>query len=91
METQRTSETTYGVWQGPESMEILKGKRKEATTLQARLGVKLNQMDKMRAIEQGVLSGRLGDSATAAEAEPFAIFAILGKVQAQQLLPGISW
>eukprot|EP00965_Chrysotila_dentata_P047769 1584467-Pleurochrysis_carterae.AAC.3 len=35
---------------------------------------------------RGVLSGRLGESATAAEAALFAIFAILRKVQAQQLL-----
>eukprot|EP00965_Chrysotila_dentata_P231868 6198610-Pleurochrysis_carterae.AAC.1 len=41
-------------------------------------------MDKTRAVEQGVLKGRLGDSATVAEAELFAIFAILRKVQAKQ-------
>eukprot|EP00965_Chrysotila_dentata_P247851 6207998-Pleurochrysis_carterae.AAC.1 len=41
-------------------------------------------MDKGHAIEQGVLNGRLGDSATAADAELFAIFALLRKVQAQQ-------
>eukprot|EP00965_Chrysotila_dentata_P076513 2526397-Pleurochrysis_carterae.AAC.1 len=41
-------------------------------------------MDKVQAIEQGILSGRLGDSATSAEAELFAIFAILRKVQALQ-------
>eukprot|EP00965_Chrysotila_dentata_P151366 5003164-Pleurochrysis_carterae.AAC.1 len=41
-------------------------------------------MDKARAVEQGVLNGRLGDSATAAGAELFAIFAILRKVQAKQ-------
>eukprot|EP00965_Chrysotila_dentata_P195189 6176849-Pleurochrysis_carterae.AAC.4 len=41
-------------------------------------------MDRARAVEQGVLNGRLGNSATAAEAELFAIFAILRKVQAQQ-------
>eukprot|EP00965_Chrysotila_dentata_P003873 126559-Pleurochrysis_carterae.AAC.1 len=41
-------------------------------------------MDKLQAIEQGTLSGRLGDSATSAEAELFAIFAILRKVQALQ-------
>eukprot|EP00965_Chrysotila_dentata_P098563 3258035-Pleurochrysis_carterae.AAC.2 len=82
--TQRLSETTYGVWQGPESAEILRGKRREATALQERLGVSVNPTDKMRAVEQGVLSGRLGDSATAAEAELFAIFAILRKVEAKQ-------
>eukprot|EP00965_Chrysotila_dentata_P205283 6182867-Pleurochrysis_carterae.AAC.5 len=43
-------------------------------------------MDKTRAVERGVLSGRLGDSATAAETELFARFAILRKVQAQQTL-----
>eukprot|EP00965_Chrysotila_dentata_P141977 4693359-Pleurochrysis_carterae.AAC.1 len=41
---------------GSESMEILKNKRKEATTLQKRLGVTLNQVDKARAVEQGVLN-----------------------------------
>eukprot|EP00965_Chrysotila_dentata_P171733 5666861-Pleurochrysis_carterae.AAC.1 len=41
-------------------------------------------MDKTQAVRQGILSGRLGDSATAAEADFFAIFAILRKVQAQQ-------
>eukprot|EP00965_Chrysotila_dentata_P057343 1901900-Pleurochrysis_carterae.AAC.1 len=41
-------------------------------------------MDKARAVEQGALKGRLGDSATAAEAELFAIFAIMRKVQAKQ-------
>eukprot|EP00965_Chrysotila_dentata_P061527 2037082-Pleurochrysis_carterae.AAC.1 len=41
-------------------------------------------MDKVHAVEQGVLSGRLGDSATSAEAELFAIFAVLRKVQALQ-------
>eukprot|EP00965_Chrysotila_dentata_P134217 4438595-Pleurochrysis_carterae.AAC.1 len=41
-------------------------------------------MDKKRAVKQGVLKGRLGDSATAAEAELFAIFAILRKVEAKQ-------
>eukprot|EP00965_Chrysotila_dentata_P162229 5357135-Pleurochrysis_carterae.AAC.1 len=41
-------------------------------------------MDKIRAIRQGILNGRLGDSATAAEAELFAIFAVLKKIQAQQ-------
>eukprot|EP00965_Chrysotila_dentata_P110447 3649272-Pleurochrysis_carterae.AAC.1 len=55
-ETQRLSETTYGVWQGPESVEILKIKMREASALQKRLGAKLDQTDKMRAIEQGVLS-----------------------------------
>eukprot|EP00965_Chrysotila_dentata_P050001 1656816-Pleurochrysis_carterae.AAC.1 len=40
----------------------------------------------MRAVEQGVLNGRIGDSATAAEAELFAIFAILRKIQAEQVL-----
>eukprot|EP00965_Chrysotila_dentata_P033224 1106413-Pleurochrysis_carterae.AAC.2 len=40
----------------------------------------------MQAVEQEVLSGRLGDSATIAEAELFAIFAIFRKVQAQQML-----
>eukprot|EP00965_Chrysotila_dentata_P259543 6213594-Pleurochrysis_carterae.AAC.1 len=85
-ETQRISETTYGLWQGPESAEILRRERRDATTLQERLGVKLNQRDKLQAIEQGILNGRLGDSATAAEAELFAIFAILRKVQAQQIM-----
>eukprot|EP00965_Chrysotila_dentata_P034571 1151224-Pleurochrysis_carterae.AAC.1 len=80
------ADTTYGVWQGPDSVEILKIKMREATTLQKRLGVGLNQTDKMRAIEQGVLSGRLGDSATVAEAELFAIFAIMRKIQAQQYM-----
>eukprot|EP00965_Chrysotila_dentata_P140385 4641114-Pleurochrysis_carterae.AAC.1 len=55
---------------------ILRRKRREATALQERLGVALVQTDKTRAVEQGVLSGRLGDLATAAEAELFAIFAI---------------
>eukprot|EP00965_Chrysotila_dentata_P210726 6186060-Pleurochrysis_carterae.AAC.2 len=64
--------------------EILEQKRNDATALQARLGVVLNQTGKMRAVENGVLRGRLGDSATAAEAELFAIFATLRKVQAQQ-------
>eukprot|EP00965_Chrysotila_dentata_P090805 2996672-Pleurochrysis_carterae.AAC.9 len=73
------SETTHGVWQRPESAEILKVKRREASALQKKLGVKLDQRDKTQAIEQEVLSGRLGDSATAAEAELFAIFAILRK------------
>eukprot|EP00965_Chrysotila_dentata_P202544 6181183-Pleurochrysis_carterae.AAC.2 len=41
-------------------------------------------MDKTRPVEQGVLNGRLGDSATAAGAELFAIFAILRNVQANQ-------
>eukprot|EP00965_Chrysotila_dentata_P262186 6214496-Pleurochrysis_carterae.AAC.1 len=84
METQRISETTYGVWQGPESARILKGKQREANTLQERLGVQLNHMDKLQAVEQGMLSGRLGDSATSAEAELFAILAVLRKVQALQ-------
>eukprot|EP00965_Chrysotila_dentata_P110835 3663061-Pleurochrysis_carterae.AAC.1 len=43
-------------------------------------------MDKVRAVEQGVLNGRLGDLATAAVAELFAVFAILRKVQAKQVL-----
>eukprot|EP00965_Chrysotila_dentata_P054098 1795507-Pleurochrysis_carterae.AAC.1 len=77
-------ETTYGVWQGPESARILKGKQREANTLQERLGVQLNQTDKVQAVEQGMLNGRLGDSATSAEAELFAIFAVLRKVQALQ-------
>eukprot|EP00965_Chrysotila_dentata_P254144 6211777-Pleurochrysis_carterae.AAC.7 len=38
----------------------------------------------MHAVKQGVFSGRLDDLATAAEAELFAIFATLRKVQAQQ-------
>eukprot|EP00965_Chrysotila_dentata_P241999 6204632-Pleurochrysis_carterae.AAC.4 len=83
-ESQRISETTYGVWQGPESAMILNNKRKEASVLQKRMGVTLNQVDKTRAVERGVLKGRLGDSATAVEAELFAIFAILRKVQAEQ-------
>eukprot|EP00965_Chrysotila_dentata_P190912 6174192-Pleurochrysis_carterae.AAC.1 len=41
-------------------------------------------MDKVRAVEQGIHNGRLGDSATAAGAELFAIFAIIRKVQAKQ-------
>eukprot|EP00965_Chrysotila_dentata_P025608 850906-Pleurochrysis_carterae.AAC.1 len=41
-------------------------------------------MDKARAVEKGVLNGRLGDSATAAGAELFVMFAILRKVQAKQ-------
>eukprot|EP00965_Chrysotila_dentata_P031292 1041842-Pleurochrysis_carterae.AAC.1 len=85
-ETQRLSDTTYGVWQGPESVDILKNKMKEATALQKRLGVKLDERDKLLAIEQGVLSGKLGDSATAAEAELFAIFAIMRRIQAQQYM-----
>eukprot|EP00965_Chrysotila_dentata_P167070 5517080-Pleurochrysis_carterae.AAC.1 len=83
-ETQKLSETTYGAWQGPESAEILKNKRNTASALQRRLGVTLDQLDKKRAVEQGVLTGRLGDSAIAAEAELFAIFAILRKAQARQ-------
>eukprot|EP00965_Chrysotila_dentata_P017788 591787-Pleurochrysis_carterae.AAC.2 len=83
-ETHRLSATTYGVWQGPDSAEIFRNKWKEASALQRRLGVKLDQADKLRAITQGALNGRLGDSATAAEAELFAIFAILRKAQAQQ-------
>eukprot|EP00965_Chrysotila_dentata_P131081 4333143-Pleurochrysis_carterae.AAC.1 len=83
-ETQRLAATTYGVWQGPESAEILRNKWREASALQKRLEVKLDQADKMRSIAQGTLNGRLGDSATAAEAELFAIFAILRKAQAQQ-------
>eukprot|EP00965_Chrysotila_dentata_P039658 1318081-Pleurochrysis_carterae.AAC.1 len=83
-EIHRLSATTYGAWQGPESADILRHKRQKATALQERLGVTLNQSDKTHAIERGVLSGRLGDSATAVEAELFAIFASLRKVQAQQ-------
>eukprot|EP00965_Chrysotila_dentata_P086844 2866153-Pleurochrysis_carterae.AAC.1 len=83
-EVQRLSETTYGVWQGPDSAAILKSKREKATALQKRIGVELDQMDKIRGVEQGVLNGRLGDSATAAGAELFAIFAVLRKVQAEQ-------
>eukprot|EP00965_Chrysotila_dentata_P117748 3890919-Pleurochrysis_carterae.AAC.1 len=78
-EPNRISATTYGVWQGPESARILRGKKREATALQNRLGVQLNHADKLLAIKQGILSGRLGDSATSAEAELFAIFAILRK------------
>eukprot|EP00965_Chrysotila_dentata_P029423 977843-Pleurochrysis_carterae.AAC.1 len=63
---------------------MLRNKRKEASTLQKRIGVTLDQRDKARAVEQGVLKGRFGDSATAAGAELFAIFAILRKVQAKQ-------
>eukprot|EP00965_Chrysotila_dentata_P062222 2061345-Pleurochrysis_carterae.AAC.1 len=48
-ETQRLSESTYGVWHGPDSAVILKNKRKEATVLQKRIGVTLDQMDKIRA------------------------------------------
>eukprot|EP00965_Chrysotila_dentata_P206737 6183709-Pleurochrysis_carterae.AAC.10 len=69
----------YGAWHGPESAEILRCKRQEATALQERLGVTLNQTDKTQAVERGILSGRLEDSATAAEAELFAIFATLRK------------
>eukprot|EP00965_Chrysotila_dentata_P032993 1099026-Pleurochrysis_carterae.AAC.1 len=65
---------------------MLRHKRQKATALQERLGVELNQMDKTHAVERGVLAGRLGDSATAAEAELFAIFATLRKKQAQQEL-----
>eukprot|EP00965_Chrysotila_dentata_P121188 4007748-Pleurochrysis_carterae.AAC.1 len=83
-ETQRLSETTYGVWQGPESAMILEDKRNEASILQTRIGVQLDQADKKRAVELGVLNGRLGDSATVAGAELFAIFAILRKAQAEQ-------
>eukprot|EP00965_Chrysotila_dentata_P217310 6189913-Pleurochrysis_carterae.AAC.3 len=42
METHRILETIHGVWQGPESAKILRRKRREATTLQQRLGVTLN-------------------------------------------------
>eukprot|EP00965_Chrysotila_dentata_P117356 3878895-Pleurochrysis_carterae.AAC.1 len=63
---------------------MLKNKRKEATVLQKRIGITLDQRDKTRAVEQGVLNGRLGDSAIAAGAKLFAIFAILRKVQAEQ-------
>eukprot|EP00965_Chrysotila_dentata_P095614 3160348-Pleurochrysis_carterae.AAC.1 len=52
-EPQRLSETTYGVWQGPQSEAILRNKRGGATALQKRLGVTLDQTDKMRAVEQG--------------------------------------
>eukprot|EP00965_Chrysotila_dentata_P010680 347371-Pleurochrysis_carterae.AAC.2 len=83
-ESLRISDTTYGAWQDPESARILRGKKREAAALQNRLGVQLNQADKLLAIEQGILSGRLGDSATSAEAELLAIFAILRKVQALQ-------
>eukprot|EP00965_Chrysotila_dentata_P137257 4540039-Pleurochrysis_carterae.AAC.2 len=79
METQRISETTYGVWQGSEAASILKEKQSNANSLQERLGIQLNHTDKIQAVEQGSLSGRLGDSATSAEAELFAIFAILRK------------
>eukprot|EP00965_Chrysotila_dentata_P207022 6183876-Pleurochrysis_carterae.AAC.1 len=48
---------------------MLRGERRDATTLQERLGVRLNQADKQQAVEQGTLSGRLGNSATSAEAE----------------------
>eukprot|EP00965_Chrysotila_dentata_P039908 1325839-Pleurochrysis_carterae.AAC.1 len=41
-------------------------------------------MDKTQAVRQEILSGRLGDSATAAKAELFAKFAILRKIQAQE-------
>eukprot|EP00965_Chrysotila_dentata_P114138 3773628-Pleurochrysis_carterae.AAC.2 len=57
-------------------------KRREASAIQERSGVRLKQLDKKRAVEQGALSGRLGDSATEAEAKLFAIFAILRKAQA---------
>eukprot|EP00965_Chrysotila_dentata_P047290 1569512-Pleurochrysis_carterae.AAC.1 len=65
-------------------MQILRNKRREASALQKRLRVRLDHMDKARAVEQEILNGRLGDSATAAGAELFAIFAILRKVQAKQ-------
>eukprot|EP00965_Chrysotila_dentata_P177238 5853554-Pleurochrysis_carterae.AAC.1 len=73
-----------GKRKGPESVEILRKKRREASALRNRLGVTLDQRDKARAVEQGVLNGILGDSATAAGAELFAIFAMLKKVQAKQ-------
>eukprot|EP00965_Chrysotila_dentata_P089958 2969369-Pleurochrysis_carterae.AAC.1 len=38
-EPHRISATTYGVWQGPESARIMRGKKREATALQDRLGV----------------------------------------------------
>eukprot|EP00965_Chrysotila_dentata_P003741 122424-Pleurochrysis_carterae.AAC.1 len=63
---------------------MLRNKRKEASVLQKRMGVTLDQMDKISAVEQGVLHGRLGDSATAAGAEFFAILAILRNVLAKQ-------
>eukprot|EP00965_Chrysotila_dentata_P021137 699889-Pleurochrysis_carterae.AAC.1 len=83
-ETQRLSETTYGVWQGPESAAILRDKWNNASALQKRIGVRLDQTDVKRALEQGILNGRLGDSATAAGAKLFAIFAILRKAQFKQ-------
>eukprot|EP00965_Chrysotila_dentata_P055810 1850959-Pleurochrysis_carterae.AAC.1 len=85
-ETNRLSAARYGAWQGPESADILRYKRQNATALQERRGVVLKQMDKTQAVERGVLSGRLGYSATAAEAELFAIFATLRKIQAQQAM-----
>eukprot|EP00965_Chrysotila_dentata_P260578 6213953-Pleurochrysis_carterae.AAC.2 len=50
-EMHRLSKTTYGVWQGPGSVEILRNKRREASALQKRLGVTLDQTDKVRAVE----------------------------------------
>eukprot|EP00965_Chrysotila_dentata_P122213 4040591-Pleurochrysis_carterae.AAC.1 len=58
---------------------ILRDKRNGASELQKRLGVTLDQTDKTRAVELGALNGRLGNSATAAGAELFAIFATLRK------------
>eukprot|EP00965_Chrysotila_dentata_P063522 2105081-Pleurochrysis_carterae.AAC.1 len=55
------------------------GIKRTARIVQERLGVQLNQTDKIKVFEQGILSKRLGDSATSAEAELFAIFANLGK------------
>eukprot|EP00965_Chrysotila_dentata_P022597 748237-Pleurochrysis_carterae.AAC.1 len=44
-ETQRLSETTYGVCQGPESASILRDKWNNASALQKRVGVRLDQTD----------------------------------------------
>eukprot|EP00965_Chrysotila_dentata_P208011 6184462-Pleurochrysis_carterae.AAC.1 len=42
MESQKISETTYGVWLGPESAGIVRDKREKARAIQQRLGIKLN-------------------------------------------------
>eukprot|EP00965_Chrysotila_dentata_P188108 6172543-Pleurochrysis_carterae.AAC.1 len=57
-EMHKLSETTYGVWQRPDSAEILRNKRKKASALQKRLGVPLDQTDKARAVEQGFFKGQ---------------------------------
>eukprot|EP00965_Chrysotila_dentata_P257566 6212928-Pleurochrysis_carterae.AAC.1 len=87
METQRLSGTTYGVCQGPTSTEIIRAEReKTSESITSKVGDRAEPNRKRHAVEPGVLSGRLGDSATSAEAVLFAIFAILRKVQAQRIL-----